>query len=126
MGLDQYAYSVERKTGNGDFNIAEDADKAEIYYWRKHNALHAWMLQLYREKGGTAEQFNCVPLRITIDDCNRLLADINSKNLKPMEGFFFGQQLPYDDSDVENDLSFLKMAMVEIEHGREVYYDSWW
>lgn len=34
-------------------------DAAELHYWRKHPNLHGWMEQLYRDKGGAEEIFNC-------------------------------------------------------------------
>ena len=37
MGLDQFAYTTKGK------------EKEEIAYWRKHNALHGWMENLWEE-----------------------------------------------------------------------------
>ena len=44
MGLDMYAYSVAQ-------GGAQDGEKIEIAYWRKHNRLHGWMEELWNRKG---------------------------------------------------------------------------
>ncbi len=85
MGLDQYAY--RRKKGQ------DKKDMEQITYWRKHNRLHGWMENRWRErKGEEAEgkQFNCVQFRLKKDDILALLKDISSSNLPETEGFFFG------------------------------------
>ncbi len=58
MGLDMYALTTTEKPASAvDF----DADAySELHYWRKHPDLHGWMENLYREKGGVAQSFNCV------------------------------------------------------------------
>lgn len=124
MGLDMYAYKVERKPANTDFHY-EDKKPKEIYYWRKHHDLHGWMENLYYEKGGTANEFNCTPIRLTIEDLEQLEDDILNYNLPHTEGFFFGHNPPDEDS-IKDDLQFIKKARACIEEGYDVYYDSWW
>ena len=62
MGLDQYAYA----------KTSEDSEEQEeLAYWRKHNRLHGWMEDLYRDKGNAVEHeafgnsFNCVEVELT-------------------------------------------------------------
>ena len=128
MGLDMYAFSVAQKDALGDFEVTpyedEGRDVEEIAYWRKFNALHGWMEELYREKGGT-DTFNCVKLRLTEQDLIALNKTIADGMLKPTEGFFFGTQEVYPE-DVQDALKFIGTAMAEIARGRVVYYDSWW
>jgi len=132
MGLDQFAYA-----GIGD-------DKEELAYWRKHNRLHGWMEQLYRDKGNRVEEeglgndFNCQPVQLTLSDLEQLEAHVQDKSLPETGGFFFGHDSfgwedesgkPYGDDDYhykETDLEFIELARKAIAEGKEVYYDSWW
>lgn len=125
MGLDMYAFSVAKNDGNQDFAIAEDNERTEIAYWRKHHDLHGWMEKLYRSKGGDEESFNCIPVRLTLEDLESLEADLMESALPETTGFFFGNNPPDEDS-LREDLVFVAKARTEIAMGREVYYDSWW
>lgn len=121
MGLDMYAMITREKPERPvDFQI-ENA--SQLHYWRKHPNLHGWMEALYFEKGGTAASFNCSPVRLTLDDLERLEADILAGNLPPTSGFFFGET---DGSETEDDLTFVKNAREAISEGYTVFYDSWW
>ena len=66
MGLDMYAWAVDKNDGNEQFAIAEGADKSELAYWRKFNALHGWMEDLARREGfdvsSTVCPFSCLLL----------------------------------------------------------------
>jgi len=144
MGLDMYAYSVPaeyvvddfefKKSEDGvKFKESEDGgrpeDIVEISYWRKHRHLHNYMEKLYREKGGTAESFNCVPVRLTLEDLDKLEDLIKSEELKDYgnPGFFFGSSDLYEHpEDKKRDLVFILEARLAIEDGKAVYYDSWW
>lgn len=121
MGLDMYAY--RRKKG------ASMKDPEQLMYWRKHNRLHGWMEQLWREKGKNVDgDFNCVRLRLKMKDLNRLATDIANQNFPKTEGFFFGED-SYEDYVqyyMEDDVKFLWAAYSAIEQGDRVYYDSWW
>jgi len=72
MGLDMYAWRVAAKDAIGDFEIARNEENSakveEMFYWRKHHDLHGWMERLYRSKGGPAASFNCIPVRLTMED----------------------------------------------------------
>ena len=76
MGLDQFAYKTKIKfTKEVDFEseIKDDrSELVEIHCWRKHANLQGWMESLYREKGGSSEEFNCVPLQLTKEDLDML------------------------------------------------------
>ena len=128
MGLDMFAWRVSKKDANGDFEIAKDSDgykSEELFYWRKHHDLHGWMENLYRVKGGTKESFNCVPVRLTLEDLRQLENDILFKKLPETTGFFFGDNPPDEESN-SRDLEFIRKAREVIADGDEVYYDSWW
>ena len=131
MGLDMYAFSVSAQDAGDNVVDLERGDESgntlinstELFYWRKFNALHGWMEQLYRAKGGTAESFNCNTVRLTSDDLDELERDAN--NLQPVAGFFFGEQsVALDHLDTITE--FIAKARQAIACGMAVYYDSWW
>ena len=121
MGLDMYAFAVPAGTDLGDEDVV---GKQELAYWRKFNALHGWMEQLYHSKGGN-ETFNCVAVQLTEVDLNELERAIGENTLKPTEGFFFGEQTIYPE-DIEATKEFIADAREQLADGMDVYYDSWW
>ena len=125
MGLDMYAFAVSKRDAIGDFEMAQDCEKEELYYWRKHHDLHGWMENLYRGKGGDAESFNCIPVQLTLDDLDDLQQAIMDDNLPRTSGFFFGDNPP-DLESMRNDLIFVQNCRIAINEGKVVYYDSWW
>ena len=118
MGLDMYAHAVEQ-------GKELDLEQPEFYYWRKNNALHGWMAELYDEKGGDDEEFNCVPVHLEFQDLEKLRDDILADKLKPTEGFFFGAQI-YTEEEKAGDLKFVREAMELIATGKDIYYFAWW
>lgn len=138
MGLDMYAWSVPQTWVIDDETIADrgemgrpagddntQGDLNEVFYWRKHHDLHGWMEQLYRSRGGTAESFNCVKVRLYPEDLDALAMDVRTGALPKTTGFFFGNNPPDDDS-IDNDMKFIEEARACIADGFAVYYDSWW
>jgi hypothetical protein len=127
MGLDMYAFAVERgdvlEDSPVDFGLKDNADREEVQYWRKHPDLHGWMERLYREKGGTDPDFNCVNVQITHEDLNRLEGAVKNCALPHTEGFFFGASYP---EDAELDTAFIRKARLALDAGKVVYYTSWW
>jgi hypothetical protein len=128
MGLDQWCYACDcEDIPDGqrvDFSRPESS--VEIAYWRKHPNLHGWMEALYKEKGGTDQQFNCVPVELTMDDLDNLEEAIKEDRLPDTVGFFFGQS--YKDSHaLSYDLDFVKKAKQLInEEDKRIFYTSWW
>lgn len=125
MGLDMYAFAVHPGNAKGDFEISDGGKDEEFMYWRKHNALHSWMENLYREKGGTADSFNCIPVRLTKEDLYRLIADAKAHKLQSATGFW-GVAYGYNDEIANEDIEFAHKALAKIYQGFAVYYDSWW
>lgn len=126
MGLDMYAFTVPAEwAGDTVTDYTPDADRKseELYYWRKFNALHGWMEQLYRSKGGAKASFNCTTVRLTSDDLDTLERGVNE--LQPVEGFFFGEQTIYPE-DLESIADFIAKARQALADGKAVFYDSWW
>jgi hypothetical protein len=124
MGLDMYAFSVAKNDGNEQFVISEDADRHDLAYWRKFNALHGWMEDLARANGFDGE-FNCVPVLLSPDDIDDLENTVNEGHLQPRGGFFFGAQT-IEPEDIEATQKFIADARVAFAEGRDVYYNSWW
>ena len=110
MGLDQYAFT--RREGEKD---------TEIMYWRKHADLEGWMSELYYEKGGDEDSFNCVELELTLEDLLRLKSEY--KSLEPTAGFFFDTSGQYEENQTK---VFIDNAIQAIEAGYTVIYTSWW
>jgi hypothetical protein len=128
MGLDMYAYAVKNtpKLQEIDQNYSEcEVLDNDLHYWRKHHNLHGWMEKLYRKKGGQAESFNCVSVRLHREDLINLQAAILKMKLPQTAGFFFGDNPPNDESN-EYDFEFIIKALIEIDKGNAVYYTSWW
>jgi hypothetical protein len=133
MGLDMYAWRVAAADVIDDFNVKpvdendpyEGSKVEEFHYWRKHHDLHGWMEKLYRAKGGTAQSFNCVKVRLYSHDLDQLQIDLLNSALPETEGYFFGDNPPDADS-LADDLKFIQKARDIIADGDAVYYDSWW
>jgi hypothetical protein len=124
MGLDMYAFTVDAKdVGDAVTDVALGDNAVELFYWRKFNALHGWMEQLYRSKKGLRVDFNCTTVRLTNEDLDRLEREAN--NLQPVAGFFFGEQEIYPEQ-LESIADFIAKAREALDYGKAVYYDSWW
>jgi hypothetical protein len=121
MGLDMVAYTTAEEIASGvDFEVET---LTVLHYWRKHPNLHGWMEKLYREKGGSAQSFNCVNVKLVGADLDRLEADIEADRLPYTEGFFFGVS---DGSERDDDLEFIHKARDALLHNMTVFYSSWW
>jgi len=127
MGLDMYAYTVDTTTvGDGVTDVTLCESAVQISYWRKFNALHGWMEDLYRLKGGAKEDFNCTTVRLTANDLDRLEMDTGNNKLVPRNGFFFGDTTSIHPEDLESVADFVKLSRQAIAEGKAVFYDSWW
>ena len=121
MGLDMYALTTRTKpTSPVDFGTS---DGNEFHYWRKHPNLHGWMEDLYRQKGGTAEHFNCVAVALDAGDLDQLEADLMAQQLPETSGFFFGAS---NGAELEGELAFIRDARRFLAEGLTVFYTSWW
>ena len=125
MGLDMFGFSVPKDADLND----ESTQQVELMYWRKFNALHGWMEDLWRSRGGSStgewNEFNCVAIQLTEKDLDDLLFAVTYDQLVPREGFFFGSQEIHPD-DVKDTYKFIVRARQAIKEGSDVYYDSWW
>jgi hypothetical protein len=127
MGLDMYAFAVNADSvGDSVVDVALGDDAEQISYWRKFNALHGWMEDLYRQKRGLRHDFNCTTVRLDLKDLDRLEMDVGHNKLVPRSGFFFGQTDEIYPEDLESVATFVKVARQAIADGKAVFYDSWW
>ena len=122
MGLDMYAYTTAEEVSEVDFSVS---DSAELYYWRKFNALHCWMEDLYYSKGGKSQEFNCDNVQLTADDLDDLEEVLKKGLLRPVDGFFFGSQT-VEAYQIESASEFIVKARAAIAEGLTVYYTPWW
>ena len=125
MGLDMYAYKAKdfKPSKPVDFEEELPSEFQEFFYWRKHPYMHGLMESIYREKGGDAESFNCVPVQITEDDLERIAAHVIDETLPKTQGFFFGES---SEEDRDDDIRFLSEAREAISSGYTIWYNSWW
>jgi hypothetical protein len=121
MGLDMYAYvTPATQPQQVDF---EALAPTEIHCWRKHPNLHGWMEQLYRDKGGETDVFNCVNVQLAAGDLDDLELAIKADALPLTTGFFFGQS---DGTERADDLAFIAKAREALAENLCVFYSSWW
>lgn len=127
-----YAFTVDAKDAGDNvvdletnYGTDNELAKTELYYWRKFNALHGWMEDLYRIKGGAKESFNCTTVRLDAKDLDRLEMDTGNNKLVPINGFFFGAQTIYPE-DLESVAIFIAKAREALAEGKTCWYDSWW
>lgn len=123
MGLDMYAHKTKGLIESSVDFSEQNLDSEEFFYWRKHPNLHGWMEQLYYDKGGERDSFNCVPVELDMQDLENLKEAIENDELPQTGGFFFGTT---DGTERERDLEFVETAMKAINEGYKVYYTSWW
>ncbi len=128
MGLDMYAFSVERADKTTAYktqaDYQPDDEGALIFKWRKHGALHQWMRDLYYESGGEDDTFNLVNLAISKTVLYELEDDLRSSQVEgSMGNHYFGE---LTEEEIANDLEFTRIAREHIDRGNVVYYSSWW
>ena len=130
MGLDQKLFSIPHKSTNTpveqSFKELDQLEVSELGYWRKANHIHGYMEELYRSKGGTAEDFNCVSVQLTKEELTELLYLVTANKLKPTVGFFFGGDNRPEGLDTHS-IRIICNALDDIVYNnKDVYYDSWW
>ena len=121
MGLDMYAYSVDK---NGR--------KAEIAYWRKNYKLHSWFEAIWKSQQTIEDKFlkaldneydgfNCVELELTEEDIDRLSKLLYNKKGLPKSEFAAVNQ-NYNKRFRTVDKIFVGKAKEELKLGKKVIY----
>lgn len=122
MGLDMYIYKRPKL-------ISTATEEEDLAYFRKHSDLHGYMEQLYYDKGGQEEIFNCVELLLSKNDLLILRCKVK-KQIKGQDifgasrGFFWGESIK---EDWDNTLIILNSILEDTDFTKEqVCYNSWW
>ena len=127
MGLDMSFYKiggVKSISPTGEIETDEKYKMEEIKYYRKFNALHGLLNDLYLKRGGG--DMNCVLVNISLSDIKLIRENCLNKTLKPQVGFFWGNQEPVSDEEYE-DLYTLTVEMEELNsEGWYVAYCGDW
>ena len=119
MGLDMFVYATKIEPEKSiDFHN-KFYDEI-VFYWRKHPNMHGWMVNLYREKGGTKPSFDFT-LSLSIEDICKLEQDVLDDKLPFTSGFFFGTSRP---EQKEGDLEFIQKAKKSISEGNFLFYEG--
>lgn len=121
---DQLAYLDAKKTAMNQAKTTGIFD-GSFAYWRKFNALHGWMEDLWLSRGNDGD-FNCTQLRLRPEDLDELQERVDDKSLEPRSGFFFGGTDPVTEDEYSELEDFITKARQAIADGYAVYYDSWW
>ena len=114
MGLDMSFYKLGGVKSISPIGEIETSDKfvmKEIKYYRKFNALHGLLNDLYLSRGGS--DMNCVLVNVNLEDVNLIKEHCLNKTLEPREGFFWGRQDPVTDEEHE-ELYDLTILMKEL------------
>jgi len=118
MGLDMFARVTAEKIAEAvDFEVRECRD---LHRWRKRYDLHVWMMELYYEKGGAAEDFIDVTVLLTAGDIDRLAEDIRADDL-PDTSALLGA---VPGGHMEEDLVFIAKARKALQEGLTLYYTA--
>lgn len=115
MGLDMSFYKlggVESISSNGEIETSDKFVMEDIKYYRKFNALHGLLNDLYLCRGGS--DMNRVLVNVSLEDVNLIKEHCLNKTLKPQEGFFWGSQQPVSDEEYEElyDLTILMEDLI--------------
>lgn len=125
MGLDMYAHAGKFvQDPNDPGAVIPEGENSEIHYWRKFNAFHGKMEELYKSRGGKNE-FNLIYVELTLKDLESLSKDLEQNNFTPVQGFFFGSQEVYPE-DLDSLKDFIEKAKQLIADGNQIAYYSWW
>ena len=129
MGLDMYLDRVSRNDNSGT---------VEVYYWRKANSIHNWIL---KETGAPSDfNVNDNDIELTkdmlikfVEQAETVLRDRSDKTSERLipscSGFFFGNTA-YDEwyyKDIESTAEKFKQLISTFDfESYELVYSCWW
>ena len=135
MGLDMYLYQR---------NQDKNEDDIQVGYWRKFNALHAYILDIT----DSARDTNCAEINLDLYEVEEILDTLKRvKNIleseggfsvenidrvgalmPPAAGFFWGSQDINEDylNDINRSIDIFERARTLLHDGQEIYYYCWW
>ena len=136
MGLDMYLYGATYKI-DGE-TCTSEIKLVEVGYWRKHNAIHKWIVDNVQEGVDNCAMYYVseVHLKKLLTACNKVLRNPTVKNamelLPTTSGFFFGGTDLTDNFELEYYLNGLKYTaqlihdlLAKNEFDYYIYQSSW-
>ena len=115
---------VKSISSTGEIETDEKYTMEEIKYYRKFNALHGLLNDLYLNRGGV--DMNCALVNVGLYDINLIREHCLSKTLKPQEGFFWGRQDPTTDEEYSELLELVEEMESLIGEGWTIGYCGDW
>lgn len=122
-------FNNKNKEYNEVSNKANDmVTEVKIGYWRKHADLNGYMGEIYEERGGE-DEFNCVDLFLTKEDCENILdmakGILNgTRSISKATGFFWGESTK---DDWETTVEVFQKALCEVNFDtHNVVYSCWY
>lgn len=126
MGLDQYAYIVDKtEVDDKQVDVVVTSGSNHIGYWRNFYALHVWMQGLYMDKGGVDDDFICANVRLDLTDLEELEKLVIKGLTKSKKATYFGNSKVHKDV-AQGLIKFISDARRSIDEGKAVFYDSWY
>ena len=136
MGLDMYLYGANLKI-DGE-SVSHEINLEEVAYWRKHNAIHAWMVKNVQRDVDNCAMYSLSEstLKELLVVCNKVLANPTADNamslLPTQSGFFFGGtdlteefELEYYLDGLKYTVSVIKNLMKDSKYDYYCYQSSW-
>lgn len=135
MGLDSYAYLCKKKRevdkdlyiGQGELSGLDELKvdyivvDEEFDYWRKYYSIHKFMQDVAHRKGKMqANDFNCVCLRLSLEDIKDLESDVKHDRLD------YSWDLWDKKDEKKHILTFCSLAKAAFKKGYDIFYDSSW
>lgn len=127
MGLDMSFYKlggVKSISSTGEIETDEKYAMEEIKYYRKFNALHGLLNDLYLKRGGN--DLNGLLINVGFFDINFIKECCLNKTLKPQEGFFWGRQDLVTDEEYSELLELVEEMESLIGEGWTIGYCGGW
>lgn len=127
MGLDMSFYKLggaKNISSTGEIETDEKYAKGEIKYYRKFNALHGLLNDLYLKRGGN--DLNGLLINVSLFDINFIKEHCLNKTLKPQEGFFWGRQDPVTDEQYAELLELVDEMKTLVSEGWIIGYCGDW
>jgi len=123
----QQGYSMSITDANETEYDPEDPEVQKMIIEDKKEMMKIIQQQQFAASAGHLGKkrvFNRQCVRLNIGDLDQLEMAIKLGELPHTEGFFFGEDA--SESYREYDLRMIVVAREAINHGLDVYYDSWW
>ena len=115
---------VKSISKNGEIETEDKFAMEEIKYYRKFNALHGLLNDLYSSRGGS--YMNGVLVNVNLEDVNLIREHCLNKTLKPQEGFFWGSQAPVTDEEYEELYNLTILMEERLSEGWTIGYCGDW